>query len=261
MAKSTIEWTQSTWNPVTGCTKVSAGCAHCYAERLALRLRAMGQPNYANGFGISMHESALSLPLKWKKPQMIFVNSMSDLFHEDIPVSFIAKVFRVMHEAPWHSFQILTKRSQRLLELDPLIEWQPNIWMGVTVEATDCGYRIDHLRRTHAHVKFLSLEPLLSPLPRLDLQHIDWVIVGGESGPGARVMRREWVADVRDQCVGAGIPFFFKQWGGAARKRSGRLLDGRTWDQFPVPCQLSVEDTSQPVSRGSGGGAAPVVGR
>ncbi|PYS78832.1 MAG: hypothetical protein DMF66_04930 [Acidobacteria bacterium] len=231
--KSSIEWTESTWNPVTGCTKISPGCDHCYAERLALRLQAMGQPNYANGFKLTVQERMLELPLRWKLPQVIFVNSMSDLFHKDVPAEYIHRVFGVMNQAVWHRFQILTKRSQRLARLSPKINWRPHIWMGVSVESHEYTFRIDHLRETQAHVKFLSLEPLLGPLPDLNLQGIDWVIVGGESGPGARAMRIEWVLDIRDQCLAAGVPFFFKQWGGTNKKKSGRVLENRTWDEMP----------------------------
>ena len=232
--KSAIEWTGSTWNPVTGCVKVSPGCMHCYAERMAQRLQAMGQPNYADGFKLALHEHALELPLKWKKPQTIFVNSMSDLFLKDIPKEFIVKVFNVMAKAHWHTFQVLTKRSERLLELSNELPWAPNIWMGVTVENKDYTFRIDHLRKTGACLKFLSIEPLLGPISHLNLDGIDWVIVGGESGPGARPMDPTWVLDIRDQCQEAGVPFFFKQWGGTRKKKAGRLLDGRTWDEMPV---------------------------
>jgi protein gp37 len=243
--RSNIEWTESTWNPVTGCTKVSPGCKHCYAERMALRLQAMGQRNYANGFKLTTHEHMLDLPLGWKKPQVIFVNSMSDLFHKDVPLEFIQKVFGVMHTASWHIFQVLTKRATRLLELNQEIDWSSNVWMGVSVENQDYMFRIEYLRQTDAHVKFLSLEPLLGPLQNLDLHDIDWVIVGGESGPGARPVRREWVTDIRDQCLAADIPFFFKQWGGVRKKRSGRVLQGRTWDEMPkqmgmLNCQASL---------------------
>ena len=230
---SQIEWTESTWNPVTGCTKVSPGCAHCYAERMARRLKAMGQPNYRNGFRVTMHKHALNLPLGWKRPQMVFVNSMSDLFHEDVPVDFIRRVFDVMRQTDRHLFQILTKRSQRLAELAPLLPWPANVWMGVTVESCDYIHRIDDLRRVPAAVRFLSLEPLLGPLPDLDLTDIDWVIVGGESGPGARAMAEAWALDLRDQSMHAGVAFFFKQWGGVNKKKAGRLLGGRTWDQMP----------------------------
>jgi protein gp37 len=238
---STIEWTGSTWNPVTGCVKISPGCIHCYAERMAKRLQAMGQPNYVNGFKLSLHEHVLELPLKWKKPQTIFVNSMSDLFLQDIPVNFIKKVFDVMRAAHWHMFQVLTKRSERLLELSPNLPWAPNIWMGVTVENNDYTFRIDHLRKTAAHLKFLSIEPLIGPLATLDLNEIDWVIVGGESGPGARPMSPEWVIDIRNQCQQAKTPFFFKQWGGVQKKKAGRELEGKTWNQMPINLPIDTQ--------------------
>ena len=231
--KSSIEWTESTWNPLTGCTKISPGCKHCYAERMAKRLHAMGQPNYANGFKLALHPQALEIPLSWKKPQMIFVNSMSDLFHKDVPVDFIQQVFDVMRRADWHRFQVLTKRAERLLELDSQIDWPSNVWMGVSVETQDYKYRVDLLRQTHAKIKFLSLEPLLGPLPRLNLKGINWVIVGGESGPGARPVLEEWVIDIRDQCKAKRVPFFFKQWGGVQKKRAGRLLEGEIYSQMP----------------------------
>ena len=230
---SQIEWTESTWNPVTGCTKISPGCAHCYAERMAHRLRAMGQPNYRNGFRLTVHEHALELPLGWRKPQVIFVNSMSDLFHHDVPLDFIRRTFDVMRRANWHLFQVLTKRARRLVELAPLLPWPDNVWMGVTVESADYVHRMDDLRLVPAVVRFLSLEPLLGPLPGLDLEGIDWAIVGGESGPGARPMAEVWALDLRDQCRRAGVPFFFKQWGGTNKKKAGRLLDSQTWDQMP----------------------------
>ena len=232
--RSSIEWTESTWNPVTGCTKVSPGCRHCYAERMAMRLKAMGQPKYANGFKLALHEDSLEQPLDWRKPSIIFVNSMSDLFHKDVPLTFVHKVFDVMRRASWHTFQVLTKRSRRLLELNPEIDWPSNVWMGVSVENRDYTFRIEHLRQTDAQIKFLSLEPLLAPLPGLNLRGIDWVIVGGESGPGARPMAEEWVVDIRDQCRVARVPFFFKQWGGVRKKRTGRVLGGRTWNQMPA---------------------------
>ena len=232
-ANSAIEWTSSTWNPVTGCSPVSAGCAHCYAERMARRLQAMGQPNYARGFAVARHERMLELPLQWKRPQMVFVNSMSDLFHDEVSDEFIKHVFGVMKHARQHTFQVLTKRSRRLRELAPQLDWPKNVWMGVTVERADYAFRIAHLRRTGAALKFLSLEPLLGPLPDLDLDGMDWVIVGGESGPGARPMRPEWVRELREQCLAAGVSFFFKQWGGTRKKKAGRLLDGRTWDEMP----------------------------
>jgi protein gp37 len=231
--KSSIEWTESTWNPVTGCTKISPGCKHCYAERMAKRLHAMGQINYKNGFRLTLHEHSLELPIQWKQPQMIFVNSMSDLFHKDVPIDFIQQAFDIMRKAYWHTFQILTKRSSRLLELDSQLDWPQNIWMGVSVETADYTPRIDDLRSTNAKIKFLSLEPLLGPLHELNLTNINWVIVGGESGPGARPVLQEWVVDIRDQCSNAHVPFFFKQWGGINKKKAGRELDGKTWDELP----------------------------
>lgn len=233
MARSTIEWTESTWNPVTGCTKVSPGCKHCYAERMAKRLQRMGQANYANGFRHTLQPHMLELPLRWKKPQTIFVNSMSDLFHKEVPLVYIQQVFDVMRRADWHRFQVLTKRAGRLAQLDTSLEWASNIWMGVSVETEKYRSRIDDLRSTSAALKFLSLEPLLGPLPDLNLEGMDWVIVGGESGPKARPMDPAWVTDVREQCCRAGIPFFFKQWGGNNKKKTGRELDGRTWDEMP----------------------------
>jgi protein gp37 len=232
-AKSAIEWTDSTWNPVTGCTKISPGCRHCYAERMAKRLQAMGQPNYSKGFHLALHESCPDLPLRWKKPQNIFVNSMSDLFHQGVPDEFIMKTFAVMKRAHWHVFQVLTKRSERLMNLSPKLPWPANVWMGVSVEKDEYTFRIDHLRETGAHVKFLSLEPLLGPLANLNLTGIDWVIVGGESGPGARPMKLHWVAEIRDQCILDGVPVFFKQSGGTKRKRAGRELEGITWNEVP----------------------------
>ncbi len=232
---SSIEWTESTWNPVTGCSKISLGCRHCYAERMAKRLQAMGQPNYAGGFELALHEKALELPLMWKKPQTIFVNSMSDLFHEDVPAKFIQRVYHVIEQAHWHRFQILTKRSKRLLELNLKLSWSSNIWMGVSVENREYTFRIDHLRKTGAKIKFISFEPLLGPVCDLNLKGIDWVIVGGESGPRARPMDASWAVDIRNQCQRKKVPFFFKQWGGPNRKKTGRKLEGRTWDEIPVP--------------------------
>jgi protein gp37 len=231
---SSIEWTESTWNPVTGCTKISSGCQHCYAERMARRLKAMGQPNYRHGFRVTTHAAALDLPLRWKQPQTVFVNSMSDLFHEDVPTEFILRVFEVMNRARQHRYQVLTKRAERLAELAPRLPWAPHIWMGVTVEKREYTNRIDRLRGTGAHVKFLSLEPLLGAMPGLDLAGIDWAIVGGESGPGARPMDPAWVTDLRDQCLKARVAFFFKQWGGFNKKKAGRTLAGRTWDEMPA---------------------------
>lgn len=234
---SKIEWTGSTWNPITGCTKISSGCKNCYAERMACRLKAMGQPNYLNGFGLSIHESTFSLPLKWKKPQVIFVNSMSDMFHSEVPTQCIKHLFDIMNKADWHIFQVLTKRSFRLAELSHQLPWAENIWMGVTVEEANYIHRIDDLRSCGAKLKFLSVEPLLGSLPELNLEGIDWVIVGGESGPGARPIKAEWVRDIREQCLACGVPFFFKQWGGVQKKKAGRELDGRIWDNMPMELQ------------------------
>jgi protein gp37 len=232
-ANSKIEWTECTWNPVTGCTKISPGCLNCYAERMARRLQAMGQPNYRNGFLLTLHPHMLELPLRWRRSRMIFVNSMSDLFHKDVPLDFIQQVFDVMRRAPRHRFQILTKRSERLQELSPKLPWPDNVWMGVTVENSDYTCRIEHLRQTGAAVKFISFEPLLSPINEIDLNGIDWAILGGESGPGARPMLREWVTGIRDQCLVAKVPFFFKQWGGINKKANGRTLENRIWNQKP----------------------------
>jgi protein gp37 len=232
-SKSSIEWTEYTWNPVTGCTKISPGCLNCYAERMAKRLRAMGQPNYRGGFKVTIHENVLKAPFGWRRPSMVFVNSMSDLFHEEVPVFFIQKAFEVIRSLPQHHFQILTKRAERLADISRLLPWTDNIWMGVSVENRDYIHRIDILRQTDALVKFLSIEPLLGPIPELNLTGIDWVIVGGESGPGARPMKKEWVTDIRDQCLDAGVAFFFKQWGGTNKKKAGRKLEGRIWDEMP----------------------------
>jgi len=237
--KSKIEWTESTWNPVTGCTKISIGCQNCYAERIALRLKAAGSRNYANGFRVTLHPHVLKIPLHWKQPHTIFVNSMSDLFHRDVSLDFILKIFDVMCQASHHKFQVLTKRSLRLLQLSRKLPWPQNVWMGVTVENADCTFRMDHLRQTPAAIKFISFEPLLAPIPNIGLEGIDWVIVGGESGPGARPMLREWAVDIREQCLAAGVPFFFKQWGGANKKKTGRTLDGRTWNQMPKLPELT----------------------
>jgi len=233
MASSKIEWTESTWNPVTGCTKISSGCLNCYAERMAKRLRAMGQPNYANGFEVTLHPHVLEYPLNLKKSQVIFVNSMSDLFHEDVSLDFIRRIFDVMYRANWHTFQILTKRADRLAELAPLLNWPDNVWMGVTVENADCEFRIDSLRDVPSAVRFLSMEPLLSAVENMNLEDIDWVIVGGESGPGSRPIEKKWVLNILKQCCDANVPFFFKQWGGVNKKKNGRLLDGRFYDEMP----------------------------
>jgi len=233
MASTKIEWTESSWNPVTGCTKISEGCRNCYAERMARRLKAMGQPNYQNGFEVTCHPHTLTLPLKWKKPRTIFVNSMSDLFHEEIPLAFLDEIFFTMNEAQWHTFQVLTKRAEYMARIADRFNWTPNIWMGVTVESAKHADRMDFLREVPAPVRFLSLEPLLGPIPDLNLEGIDWVIVGGESGPGARPIRNEWVLEIRDRCLNAGVPFFFKQWGGVQKKKAGRLLEDKIWDQMP----------------------------
>ena len=240
--RSKIEWTEATWNPVTGCTRVSAGCDNCYAATLTKRLAAMGQDKYKglidprkkhfNGM-IKLHPEVLDQPLLWKRPQTIFVNSMSDLFHKDVPLDFILDVFNVMRRAYWHQFQVLTKRAERIEELNPIMDWPKNVWQGVSVEDKSVVFRIDHLRKTGAFVKFLSLEPLIGPLSSLNLEGIDWVIVGGESGHGARSMKQEWVLEIRDQCTKQGVPFFFKQWGGVNKKLTGRLLEERTWDEMP----------------------------
>jgi len=244
-ANSKIEWTETTWNPVTGCTKISTGCKNCYAERMAKRLQAAGVEKYRNGFEATLHPNELERPLRWRKPRMIFVCSMSDLFHDDVPDDFIRSVFEVMQQASLHTFQVLTKRAERMADLLTRPDWPlpPNVWVGVTAEnQAMADRRIPHLLRIHrASVRFISAEPLLGPI---DLDRacctfdqyavgIDWVIVGGESGPGARPMQPEWVRDIRDQCQAAGVPFFFKQWGGTNKKKTGRLLDGRTWDEMP----------------------------
>jgi protein gp37 len=239
---SNIEWTEATWNPLTGCTKISPGCKFCYAERMARRLQAMGSPNYLNGFKLTLQEHALYIPSRWRQPRKIFVNSMSDLFHKDVPEEFILRVFASMEAAPWHRYQILTKRSARLRALDHSLKWGEHVWMGVSVESATYVFRIDDLRATGARTKFLSLEPLLGPMPNLDLGNIDWVIVGGESGPKARPMNPDWAIEIRDQCAEAGVPFFFKQWGGKNKKKTGRMLDGRTWDEMPKSARAKVGD-------------------
>lgn len=231
---SAIEWTDVTWNPVTGCSKLSAGCKFCYAERMARRLEGMGQPRYSNGFEVTLHPDLIDAPKRWRTARRVFVNSMSDLFHERVPDEFIRSVFETMTECPQHEFQILTKRSVRLRELAATLPWPPNVWMGVSVEDARVIGRIGDLRSAPAAVRFLSLEPLLGPLDGLDLSGIDWVIVGGESGPGARPMEAAWVRSIRQQCRARRVPFFFKQWGGRWKKRTGRTLDGRTFDEYPT---------------------------
>lgn len=232
-ANSSIEWTETTWNPVTGCTKISPGCKNCYAERMANRLEAMGQPRYRNGFEITLQEDIIDLPLRWKKPRVVFVNSMSDLFHQDVPDAFIHDCFDVMNRAAQHTFQILTKRPERVKDLANQLDWGPNIWMGTSVESTDYSWRSKAIAKVPASIRFLSVEPLLGPISRLPLSNIEWVIVGGESGPGARPMEPEWVRTIRDNCIKRNVLFFFKQWGGVNKKRTGRQLDGRYWNQMP----------------------------
>lgn len=234
MAQSTIEWTEQTWNPVSGCTKISPGCKNCYAERMAKRLKSMGSENYRNGFKLTLHPHMLSRPLELRRPSMIFVNSMSDLFHKAVPDEFIFQVFEIMNKAYWHTFQVLTKRPERVAMLNNKLNWTSNIWMGTSIEHSKYSKRIDALRETDAAVKFLSCEPLLGELPNMNLKDIDWVIVGGESGPKARPMNEEWVIDIHEQCEDAGVAFFFKQWGGKNKKAAGRTLMGKTWDEMPI---------------------------
>ena len=239
--QTSIEWTNSTWNPVTGCHKISPGCKNCYAARLAPRLRAMGNPRYANGFEVTLHSDLVGLPTKWTKPKKIFVNSMSDLFHTEVPLDFIQSVFSTIVAANHHTFQVLTKRPEQALKMAVELPWPTNLWMGVSVENSDYLHRVDTLRQIPARTRFLSLEPLIGAIPNVDLSGIDWVIVGGESGPGARKIEEDWVRSIRDQCDAAGVRFFFKQWGGVNKKRSGRMLDNRTWDDFPL-----TVDTEEP---------------
>ena len=230
---SSIEWTEATWNPVTGCTKVSQGCKNCYAERMSKRLKAMGKPQYANGFRLTVHPEMLEVPFRWKRPRTIFVNSMSDLFHQDVPLEFIVKVFDVMRRCPQHTFQVLTKRPEIAASFAEHLMWGKNVWMGTSVENVLVTPRVETLRSIPASIRFLSVEPLIGPIPRLGLKGIHWVIVGGESGPRSRPMEPQWVRVIRDNCIANNVPFFFKQWGGVNKKASGRLLDGRTWDEMP----------------------------
>ncbi len=241
--RSSIEWTEATWNPTTGCDRVAPGCDNCYALALAKRLKAMGAEKYQHdgdprtsgpGFGVTIHPGSLDIPRSWKTPRVVFVNSMSDLFHAKVPKKFVQQVFRVMAETPQHTYQVLTKRSLRLARLASELDWPPNVWMGVSVESDDVLDRVDHLRQVPAAVRFLSCEPLLGPLPNLDLTGIAWVIAGGESGPDHRPMDGDWVRAIRDTCVSTGTAFFFKQWGGRTPKAGGRSLDGRTWDGRPA---------------------------
>lgn len=239
MAQSSIEWTEMTWNPTTGCTKLSAGCKFCYAEIMTRRLKAMGQEKYKHGFKIvKTHNDTLGIPYTWKTPKIAFVNSMSDLFHRDVPIDFIKEVFRVMNENPQHVFQVLTKRAERLFEIHNELKWSHNIWMGVSVEDEKVRDRIDFLRKTKAKTKFLSLEPLIGPLPKLNLKNIDWVIVGGESGHKPRPMNPDWVIDIQEQCEKSHVAFFFKQWGGKNKKAAGRTLNGKTYDEMPLIHEL-----------------------
>jgi protein gp37 len=232
-ALTKISWTRASWNPVTGCDRVSAGCAHCYAERMAHRLQKMGQVKYKNGFKVTLHDDALTLPLTWKKPRLIFVNSMSDLFHKDVPLEFIKKIFDVMSQAEWHIFQLLTKRSERLASLAPKLPWPENIWAGVTVESAQYYKRLDDLRQVPSEVRFVSMEPMLGPMSDFPIDDIDWIVLGGESGPGARPMEKQWVNEVHNRCKQNNIPFFFKQWGGSNRKETGCLLDGKCYHEMP----------------------------
>ncbi len=248
MAESRIEWTEMTWNPSTGCTKISSGCNHCYAEKMSFRLKSMGISKYRNGFDLQWHEKELLLPFTWMKPKLIFVNSMSDLFHEDMPFEFIQKVFMVMNECPQHTFQVLTKRAEILTKYSPLLDWTPNIWMGVTVESKNVIERIEFLKRTGASIKFLSLEPLLSSLPNLNLNEIDWVIVGGESGTYARNMKEEWVLEIKNNCEKYKVPFFFKQWGGKNKKANGSELQGLFYKQMPNKKLLIPENSNHMVT-------------
>ena len=234
-ANSSIEWTEMTWNPVTGCTKISQGCKHCYAERMANRLHAMGSDRYRNGFRLTLHPDLIELPKTWKKPRVVFVNSMSDLFHEDVPADFIRRIFETMEACPQHTFQVLTKRSERLRKLGPSLSWPSNVWMGVSVENAPATKRIPDLLSVPGQVRFLSCEPLIGPLEDLPLNGIHWVIVGGESGPGARRMNPEWAKSIHRQCRQAAVPFFFKQWGGVRKDMTGRMLYGRTYDEMPQP--------------------------
>lgn len=232
--KSHIEWTESTWNPVTGCSKVSAGCKNCYAERMAARLKAMGTARYKDGFKPTVHEDLIDLPRKWRNPRLVFVNSMSDLFHKEVPTEFVQRVFETMNDCPQHTFQILTKRSGRLRQIAHKLTWTPNIWMGVSVEDDRVYDRIHDLREVPAAVRFLSLEPLIGSCENLPLEGIHWAIVGGESGPRARPMKKEWAISIRNQCQAANVAFFFKQWGGVRKHTTGRTLEGKTYDEMPT---------------------------
>ena len=234
MAETKIEWTEVTWNPTSGCTKISSGCKNCYAERMSKRLQAMGVEKYKDGFKLRIHPDVLDEPYSWRKPRTVFVNSMSDLFHEKMPLEFIKRVFKVMNENPMHTFQVLTKRAEILLKYSNELVWTKNLWMGVTVENQDNISRVDFLRNVNANVKFISIEPLIGEIKNLNLENIDWVIVGGESGPGARPIKEKWVVSLKEQCLNQNTHFFFKQWGGVNKKKNGRMLDGQTWDEMPL---------------------------
>ena len=234
MTKTKIEWTQSSWNPITGCSKISDGCLNCYAEKMALRLKAMGTKGYENGFEVTLQYHQLKRPLKLKKPQMIFVNSMSDIFHEKVPQDYILKIFGTMNKADWHIFQVLTKRPERLEELREKINWTKNIWLGTTIESNKYIDRVKFVKETQANIKFISFEPLIDSVKDIDLSGIEWTIVGGESGSGSRVIKKEWIYEIKEKCDKLNIPFFFKQWGGTNKKKSGRLLDGKIYDEMPL---------------------------
>jgi protein gp37 len=240
MRTTKIEWTETTWNPTTGCTKISSGCKNCYAERMSLRLQAMAVKKYNDGFNLKIHPEVLEEPYSWRKPRTVFVNSMSDLFHEKMPFDFIKKVFKVMNDNPMHTFQVLTKRADILSKYSNELVWSKNIWMGVTVENQENVSRVDFLRDVNANVKFISIEPLIGEIKDLNLKNIDWVIVGGESGPGARPIKEKWVINLKEQCLNQNTHFFFKQWGGVNKKKNGRLLDGQTWDEMPIREELML---------------------
>ena len=233
MTKTKIEWTESSWNPITGCDKISDGCLNCYAEKMAFRLKAMGTKGYENGFKVTLQPHQLEKPLKIKKPQMIFVNSMSDIFHKDIEDDYILKIFEIMNKAYWHIFQVLTKRPERLKELKNKINWSNNIWLGTTIESNKYINRVKYIKETEAKIKFISFEPLLNSVKDINLEGINWVIVGGESGSSARIIKKEWIYEIKDKCDKLNIPFFFKQWGGTNKKKSGRILDGKIYDEMP----------------------------
>ena len=237
---SSIEWTQSSWNPVTGCTKISEGCKYCYAEIMARRLKAMGQKNYVNGFDTTVHEDMFDVPSKWKKPQLIFVNSMSDIFHESLSFKIVEKIFKTMNECSWHTFQVLTKRAHILYEYSKYLNWTKNIWMGVTVESYRQLNRLEHLKKSKAKIKFVSFEPLLTKIDDFNYSDIDWVIVGGESGPGCRPLEKDWVLCIQNICIKNSIPFYFKQWGGVRKKKNGRLLDNKLWSEMPLISKTSM---------------------